>query len=126
MPETKSRIKHIGRVIVTVTDQDSAIEFYGRTLGFEKTADVPYGDGQRWVEVTLPGAETSIALCPPMGGPAGGMTGIALDTDDAAAVHAELKAAGVDVDDLMPAGQGAPSMFFFRDPDGNTLLVVEG
>ena len=120
-----TRIHRIGRVIVTVADQDRAIGFYCDTLGFEKTADVPYGDGHRWVEVTLPGTETSIGLTPPMGGPVGVMTGISLDVDDAAQAHADLKGAGVGVDDLMPAADGAPAMFFFRDPDGNTLHVVQ-
>lgn len=122
---TNARVQRIGRVIVPVSDQDAAIGFYCDTLGFEKTADVPFGDGHRWVEVAPPGAETGIGLTPPMGGPTGVMTGISLDVDDAKAAHDELRAAGVDVDDHMPAADGAPSMFFFRDPDGNTLHIVE-
>ncbi len=126
MPQTSTRLNHIARVIVSVSDQDRAIDFYCGTLGLEKTADVPYGDGQRWVEVKLPGTQTAVALCPPMSGPAGGsMTGISFDVGDAAAAHADLKGAGVDVDDLMPAAEGAPAMFFFRDPDGNTLHIAQ-
>ena len=45
--------------------------------------------------------------------------------DDVPAAHEELKAKGVDVDDDLMGGDGTvPPMFFFRDGDGNTLLLV--
>ncbi len=126
MPETSTRISDIARVIVTVSDQDRALEFYAGTLGLEKRVDVPYGDGLRWIEVAPPGARTAIALSPPMSGPVGGaMTGISFQTDDVDALHAELKAAGVDADpEVMREPDPVPPMFFFRDPDGNTLHVT--
>ena len=41
-------------------------------------------------------------------------------------MHADLKAAGVDVDDeVSRMGDPVPPMFWFRDPDKNTLMVVE-
>ena len=45
------QIKHVGRVMVPVADQDTAIAFYTEKLGFSLTADVPFGEGDRWVEV---------------------------------------------------------------------------
>ena len=48
-----------------VSDQDRMIEFYVATLGFEKRADVPFGNGYRWVEVAPAGAVTTIAIVPP-------------------------------------------------------------
>ena len=126
MTQTSPRITEIARVIVPVSNQDRAIEFYVGTLGFEKLADVPYGDGERWVEVAPPGARTAIALATPMGGAIGVMTGISFRTEDAGADHAELKARGVDVDpEVVRMGDPVPPMFFFRDPDGNTLHVAE-
>ena len=57
---------------------------------------------------------------------AGGMTGIALDSTDPKADHAELKAAGVDVDAELMGGDGiVPLLFFFRDHDANHLMIVE-
>jgi catechol 2,3-dioxygenase-like lactoylglutathione lyase family enzyme len=125
--KTGTAIKHVGRVMVPVSDQDRAIAFYTDKFGFEKRADIPYGEGDRWVEVGVPGAETTIALVPPReGDPVGVMTNIALDTDDAKAAHSSLREAGVEVDDEMMGGEGpVPPMFFFRDQDGNTLLLVE-
>ena len=129
MSETQSRtrITEVGRVIVPVSDQDRAVEFYTDKLGFEKRMDVPYGDGNRSVEVGPPGAPTSIALVPPREGePAGVETGISLTTDDADAVHADLRARGVDTDpEVMRMGDPVPPMFLFRDQDGNTLMLIE-
>jgi len=49
-----------------------------------------------------------------------------LTTDDADATHAQLKAAGVDVDaEVMRMGDPVPPMFWFRDPDANTLMVTQ-
>ncbi|HAL29034.1 MAG TPA: glyoxalase, partial [Chloroflexi bacterium] len=41
-------------------------------------------------------------------------------------VHEELKAKGVDVDAELMGGDGTvPVLFFFRDHDANTLMIVE-
>src|SRR5947208_4816713 len=130
MPKVKSRLNltQVGRVCVTVADTDRAIDFYVDTLGFEKVVDTPMGPEMRWVEVALPGTATTIALAPPpQGQEAGGsQTGICLDTSDVDADHAALKAAGVDVDDDVTRwGDPVPPMFWLRDPDGNSLIVVE-
>jgi catechol 2,3-dioxygenase-like lactoylglutathione lyase family enzyme len=125
--KTTTRISQVGRVMVPVSDQDRAIEFYVDTLGFEKRADIPYGDGDRWVEVAPSGGEAAIALVPPREGDSAGVdTHIALSTSDIDADHAALKAEGVDVDpEVMRMGDPVPPMFWFRDQDGNTLLLVE-
>ena len=124
----KLNLSQVGRVCVTISDTDRAIEFYVDTLGFEKVVDVPMGDAMRWVEVALPGTATTIALAPPpQGQEAGGsQTGICLDTSNVDADHAALKAAGVDVDDDVTRWGGpVPPMFWLRDPDGNSLIIVE-
>jgi catechol 2,3-dioxygenase-like lactoylglutathione lyase family enzyme len=125
---SKLNINQVGRVCVVISDTDRALEFYVDTLGFEKVVDVPMGPGQRWVEVSVSGTPTTIALAPPPEGKeAGGAeTGIILDTSDVNADHAALKAAGVDVDDeVTNYGDPVPPMFWVRDPDGNSLIVVQ-
>jgi hypothetical protein len=66
-------------------------------------------------------------------------TGIILNTHDIDAAHTEMLASGVDVDaEVARVGRPAsirigavevvgpvPPMFWFRDPDGNELLLVE-
>jgi catechol 2,3-dioxygenase-like lactoylglutathione lyase family enzyme len=120
-------ITQIGRVMVPVESQDAAIAFYTGNLGFELVADVPFGDGDRWVEVAPPAGGAAVALVPPLGDyQAGRNTGIALETTDARAAHEELRAKGVDVDAQLMGGDGTvPMMFFFRDQDLNTLMIVE-
>ena len=121
-------LTHVGRVCVTTADTDRAIDFYVGTLGFEKVVDVPMGPDMRWVEVQLKGTPTTIALAPPPPGKgAGGQeTGIILDTTDVDADHARLKSAGVDVDDEVSRyGDPVPPMFWLRDPDRNSLAIVQ-
>ena len=128
MSETKSstRITEVGTVIVPVSDQDRAIEFYTETLGFELRTDSPYGDGDRWVDVAPPGAVTTIALVPPREGQSVGVpTNMGLTTDDVDADHAALKERGADVDDVVRMGDPVPPMFFLRDQDGNQIFVVQ-
>jgi catechol 2,3-dioxygenase-like lactoylglutathione lyase family enzyme len=43
-------------VVVPVGDQDQAVDFYTRVLGFEKRLDFTYDTGERWVEVVPPAA----------------------------------------------------------------------
>jgi catechol 2,3-dioxygenase-like lactoylglutathione lyase family enzyme len=125
--ESKTRIRHIGTVMVPVTNQDKALDFYTDKLGFEKRTDTPYGEGDRWIEVAPPGAETTVALVPPREGEdAGIQTRTGFTTEDIDGVHAELRDKGVDVDpEVMRMGEPVPPMFFFRDPDGNNFLLVE-
>jgi catechol 2,3-dioxygenase-like lactoylglutathione lyase family enzyme len=128
MTSTKTHVTKIGTVVIPVADQDREIAFYVEKLGFEKRADVPFGNGQRWVEVAPGEAVTTIALAPPPPGGSTGKreTGIGLQTEDIDAFHAELKAAGVDVDsEVSRMGDPVPPLFWLRDPEGNSLMVVE-
>ena len=121
----RTRITDVRTVGVPVTDQDRALAFYVDELGFETRLDVPIGDGGRWIEVAPSGATTTIALVRPHEGvPAGVETGIRLKTQDADADNADLRARGVDADDVL-RWPGVPPMFAFRDLDGNGLEIVE-
>jgi catechol 2,3-dioxygenase-like lactoylglutathione lyase family enzyme len=123
---SETSITRIGTVIVPVSDQDRALEFYAGTLGFETRLDGVYGDGQRWLEVAPRGAATTIALVlSGESGPGGGME-VSFATRDAEADHALLWERGVDADpELIRMGDLVPPMFTFRDPDGNRFRVVE-
>jgi len=131
MPEAQTdnatKIAQVATMMVPVADQDRAIDFYTEKLGFEKRVDVPFGDGNRWVEVSPPGAATTIALVQPREGESAGIEArVALDSTDIEADHAALRERGVDVDaEVMRMGGPVPPMFFFRDADGNRLLIVE-
>jgi len=121
------QITKVGRVMVPVADQDQAIAFYTGKLGFTLAADVPFGDGERWVEVSPPAGGTALALVPERGDyTVGRMTGVALESADPRADHDELAGNGVDVDAELMGGDGTvPLLFFLRDNNGNQLMVVE-
>jgi predicted enzyme related to lactoylglutathione lyase len=128
MAETKTRVSKVATVIVPLADQDKALSFYCDVLGFEPRVDVPFGGGYRWNEVGLPGESTTIALAPPPEGASTGgrETGISLQTDDIDGYHARLRDAGADVDaEVQRMGDPVPPMFWFRDTEGNTLMVVQ-
>jgi catechol 2,3-dioxygenase-like lactoylglutathione lyase family enzyme len=125
---TKTQVSKIATVVIPVADQDAQIAFYVDKLGFEKRVDIPFGDKYRWVEVGPAGAETTIALAPP---PPGGTqvgnreTGISFHAEEVDAYHGDLKGAGVDVDaEVSRMGDPVPPMFWLRDPEGNSLMVV--
>jgi catechol 2,3-dioxygenase-like lactoylglutathione lyase family enzyme len=123
----KTRISQMATVIVPVSDQDRAAEFYVEKLGFEKRSDIPIAENYRWLEVAPVGAATTIALIPPREGePIGIDTHAAFATDDVDADHASLRDSGVDVDEQVSRmGDPVPPMFFLRDQDANRLLIVQ-
>jgi catechol 2,3-dioxygenase-like lactoylglutathione lyase family enzyme len=112
-------------VAIPVSDQDAALAFYRERLGLDVLLDERLAEDFRWVEVAPPGATARLALVlTDVDFPAGRDTGIRLVTTDAAADHASLRDAGVDVGDLL-LWDTAPPMFHLRDLDGNTLYVME-
>jgi catechol 2,3-dioxygenase-like lactoylglutathione lyase family enzyme len=139
MGTTVCRISQVQLIVIPVSDQERSVAFY-EGLGFERRNDIPWGNGYRWVEVYPPNSSTGLVLVPPGPGESTGVrTGIILNTDDIEAAHAELRSLGVDVDPEV-ARVGAPAeirigpvqmagpvppMFYFRDPDGNALLIVQ-
>jgi catechol 2,3-dioxygenase-like lactoylglutathione lyase family enzyme len=123
--QTATPIDDVMTIGVPVSDQDRALEFYLERLGFEKRRDLPTPQTGRWIEVAPPGASVTIALVPARDdAPAGVETGIRFATRDAAAVHAQLRGAGVDVGELLN-WPGVPPMFALHDPDGNGLRIVQ-
>ncbi|MGN6373328.1 MAG: VOC family protein [Solirubrobacteraceae bacterium] len=124
---TETQIRQLGTVMVPVSDQDRALEFYTEKLGFEKRADIPFGRGDRWVEVAPAGADTTIALVLPREGESVGIqTRVGFASDDVDGDHAKLRERGVDADaEVMRMGDPVPPMFFFSDQDGNRYMIVQ-
>ena len=124
-------ITHLHAATVVVTDQDKALDFYVRVLGWENPDDVPMGPDMRWVTVRPKGAVTHIALAMPSwftkkpSLEVGIQTGIALQHDDMMKTYAELKKRGVNF-------KGEPEMqpwgklgVWFLDPDKNEFFMAE-
>ncbi|MBO0767910.1 MAG: VOC family protein [Solirubrobacterales bacterium] len=129
MSTKTATVNSLSLVCLPTTDQDKSIAFYVEKLGFEKRTDEPFGGKYRWVEVYPPNGNAGIALPSP---PPGETTveptdtGIVLTTDDIDALHKQFQAERIDVDaEVSRMGDPVPPMFWFRDPQGYKLMVVE-
>ncbi|WP_372910151.1 VOC family protein [Salinigranum sp.] len=58
-------IGSLSQVTLVVANQTDAATFYTDKLGFEKRADEPMGEDNRWVTVAPPGGDVEIVLQSP-------------------------------------------------------------
>ena len=108
------------------TDQDKAVDFWSKKVGFDVQLDVPYEEGSsvRWIEVRPPKGDTYIVLSLPQEGQEsliGTFSNVWFQCDDLDATYEDLKSKGVNflvppsVADWDPNQRWAQ----FTDPDGN-------
>jgi predicted enzyme related to lactoylglutathione lyase len=117
-------IKGIKFVGVPVSDQDRALEFYTKKLGFSIATDQPFNDKQRWIELKIPGADTGVVLFTPEGHEdrIGSFQSISFHTKDVQRTYEELTAKGVEfVGPPQAADWGTAAVF--KDPDGNKFVL---
>ena len=116
-------IRRVKFVSVPVTDHDRALEFWSKRIGFEVVTDQSYGEGQRWIELGIPGADTRVVLHRPEGeAGVGAFQGISFLADDVEATWRELAGRGVEfVQDPKTESWGTSAVF--RDPEGNTFVL---
>jgi predicted enzyme related to lactoylglutathione lyase len=117
-------IRKLNFVGIPTRDQDRALNFWTEKVGFKVSTDRPMGPGRRWIELTIPGAETGIALFTPDGHEdrIGTFFNGSFGCDDVDYTYDQLKKRGVDFTsppDKQPWGTSAQ----FRDPDGNTFVL---
>lgn len=117
-------ITRVDKVGVYVKDQQRALDFFTKTLGFTLLADQPMGPGARWIEVAPPGGETALALWTPPGleNRIGTFSGIVFTCDNVYATYEELRRRGVNFAEE-PKDQPGGVMCTFLDPDGNTFVL---
>jgi catechol 2,3-dioxygenase-like lactoylglutathione lyase family enzyme len=117
-------IKGIKFASVPVRDQDRALEFYTKTLGFRVITDAPFDGQQRWIELGLPRAETKLVLFTGKGQEKliGGLMNITFVSDDVETTARVMKEKGVKfVQDPQKADWGTAAIF--EDPDGNQFVL---
>ena len=109
-------------VQVPVSDVDRAKAFYTEKAGFNADHDHTVRDEIRFVQLTPPGSDCSIALGTGLSGmEPGSVQGLQLVVSDIEAARAELVERGVDVSEVQDFPWG--SFVFFSDPDGNGWAV---
>jgi predicted enzyme related to lactoylglutathione lyase len=115
------RIKFLG---IPVKDQDRALGFYTEKLGFRILTDQPFSDKQRWIELSIPGAETGIVLFTPDGHEdrIGTHVNTSWEVDNIDRTYEELTAKGVEFQgppQKQPWGQFA----IMKDSEGNQIVL---
>jgi catechol 2,3-dioxygenase-like lactoylglutathione lyase family enzyme len=124
-----------------VHDQDEALDYYTRTLGWEVRSDVSVEEWSfRWLVVGPPGqdgiglvlmpvpqppmvdATTSAQLAELVAKGVGGT--LFLETDDCQAAYDDLRARGVEFNDP-PTEQPYGIDTSFRDPSGNNIRLTQ-
>jgi catechol 2,3-dioxygenase-like lactoylglutathione lyase family enzyme len=60
-------IKRLKFVSIPTRDQDRALTFWTDKIDFRIVTDQPMGEGKRWIELAIPGAETGVVLFTPEG-----------------------------------------------------------
>jgi predicted enzyme related to lactoylglutathione lyase len=110
---------HISVVTVFVSDLDRAIDFYTRTLGWEKTMDSPMGPDMRWVTVAPHGGQTAFFLSnDSKQGKPGGPSRVILEVDDVYKTHDQLKKMKVEFTEA-PRSEPWGGWAMFKDSEGN-------
>ena len=115
-------IKQLKFVSIPTRDQDQALAFWTGKMGFKVATDQPMG-AQRWIELSIPGAQTGIVLFTPDGQEdrIGTFFNGSFQCDDVDYSYRQLSERGVDID--APEKQPWGSFCRFRDPDGNSFIL---
>jgi catechol 2,3-dioxygenase-like lactoylglutathione lyase family enzyme len=117
-------IKAIKFTSIPVRNQDQALEFYTKKLGFQILTDQPFDGTQRWIELGIPGAKTGITLFTPPGHEArvGAFTGVSFECDDVEKTYQELSGKGVEFV-MPPRTESWGTAAIFKDIDGNQFVL---
>lgn len=114
-------VKHVS---IPVMDYDRALAFYTETLGFNTLVDVAFGDGQRWIKLKIPNAETQIVLFSPEGHERqiGAFSNIVFSSNDVEKTYQDLLNKGVEFT-VPPTEESWGIYCIFKDSEGNTFCL---
>lgn len=120
----KNMIKRIKFIGVPVSDQDRALGFYTEKLGFRVLTDQQFSETQRWIELSIPGADTGIALFTPKGHEdrVGTFLNSSWEVDDLDKTYEELTAKGVEFQGP-PQRQPWGAFVMMKDSEGNQIVL---
>jgi len=105
-------MKSVEIIMIPVKDRQKSKEFYLK-LGFQVTVEAPAAHGKTWIQMGLPGSDTTISLAD--------FQGIICETDNLENKIKELNQIGIEVGkiEVTPWGRFA----WLKDRDGNSLCL---
>jgi len=132
--ERSAGIEKLMLVTIVVKNQSEALDYYTKTLGFEKRADYAPPGNPRWLTVAPKGQDIEICLweagsktdnVPPSHQQPGDGTQWNFKVADCRKTFADLKARGVMFVSPQPAEYPYAIAAEFTDPDGNHFSIVQ-
>ncbi len=120
---------------VFVEDQNKALDFYTRVLGFQLKHEIPLGGEDRWLTVVSPEHPDGVELLlEPNGNPAAsafqqsifsqGISATQFDVSDIQAEYNRLLALGVEFT-MPPTDMGVETVAVFNDTCGNLISLTQ-
>ena len=115
------RIKFLG---IPVRDQDRALRFYTDKLGMRILTDQEFSEKQRWIELSIPGAETGVVLFTPEGHEdrIGTFVHTSWEVDNIEKTYDELQSRGVEFTGP-PQKQPWGTFAIMKDSEGNQVVL---
>jgi lactoylglutathione lyase len=120
--------KHVKFADLPVSDQDRALAFYRDKVGLTVETDAAYGEGSRWIELAIPGAQTKILFSKRGDETPSAEPSLILVTEDLDGVYAKLAEQGVAFTQPPTDAPWAPGERYalMRDSEGNLILLGTG
>ena len=117
-------IKQLKFAGIPVRDQDAALAFWTQKVGFTVATDQPMGEGQRWIELRIPGAQTGVVLFTPEGHEdrVGTFFNGSFACDDVDYTYQQLRQRGVEFTEP-PTQQPWGTYAMFKDNEGNSFVL---
>jgi predicted enzyme related to lactoylglutathione lyase len=115
------RIKFLG---IPVRDQDRALGFYTEKLGLRVLTDQQFSDSQRWIELSIPGADTGVVLFTPEGQEdrIGTFVNTSWEVGNVDKAYTDLQAKGVEFAGP-PQKQPWGTFVIMKDSEGNQIVL---
>jgi serine phosphatase RsbU (regulator of sigma subunit)/uncharacterized glyoxalase superfamily protein PhnB len=127
--EEKGKFLRLQFVSIYVRDQQRSLEFFRDTLGFQVMLDVLFESGNRYIQVSPPDGNSSLALMLPRPGSGeeelvGRSGSVSFIAEDVVGKYKEWSERGVKftIPPQTPAWGG--TFCRFQDPDGNPFMLV--
>ncbi|HKE24405.1 MAG TPA: VOC family protein [Bryobacteraceae bacterium] len=118
-------IKRIKFISIPVRDQDRALRFYTEKLGFRILTDQEFSETQRWIELSIPGADTGVVLFTPEGHEdrIGTPVNTSWEVDSIDKTYEDLRGRGVEFAGP-PQKQPWGSFVMMKDSEGNQICLA--
>jgi lactoylglutathione lyase len=129
-------IKTIGGIIIYVSNQSRAVEFYTQKLGFEVKSNMQFGDNIKWIEVAPKESNSTLSLVEPNREllktdeeinrakmKIGTDTDVWFYASDIESTYEELKGKGVNLTKPEKQDWGG-TMSILKDQDGNLFGLI--